>query len=74
MWHSIQKLAASLFSLKRRRAMLCGTPFMRMHQNDPTFYIRCIYRQDDGSTIVEDLYPYDGRQEIRVVPKEIQVT
>jgi hypothetical protein len=49
--------------------MRCGTPFVQMHSNNPNFRIRSINVQVDGSTIIEDEYPYDGRQETRVVPK-----
>jgi len=40
-----------------------------MHSNNPNFRIRSINIQLDGSTIIEDEYPYDGRRETRVVPK-----
>jgi hypothetical protein len=49
--------------------MRCGTPFVQMHSDNPSFFIRCSYGQSDGSTIIEDEYPYDGRRETRVVPK-----
>ena len=49
--------------------MRCGTPLVQMHSNNPNFYIRSIYVQEDGSSIIEDEYPYDGRRETRVVPK-----
>jgi hypothetical protein len=51
------------------KTMRCGTPFVQMHSNNPNFRIRSINIQLDGSTIIEDEYPYDGRRETRVVPK-----
>jgi len=49
--------------------MRCGTPLIQMNENNPDFFIRSAYGQPDGSTIIEDEYPYDGRKEIRVIPK-----
>jgi hypothetical protein len=49
--------------------MRCGTPFIQSQSNNPDFFIRCSYEQADGSIIIEDEYPYDGRRETRVVPK-----
>lgn len=54
---------------KPSQRMRCGTPFVQMHSNNPNFRIRSINVQLDGSTIIEDEYPYDGRRETRVVPK-----
>ena len=45
--------------------MKCGTPYIWQHSNDPKFCIAMEYGQPDGSTIVEYLYPCDGRREIR---------
>jgi hypothetical protein len=47
----------------------CGTPPIWANKSNPTFFIPCTYRQADGSTIIEDEYPYNGRREARVVPK-----
>jgi hypothetical protein len=51
------------------RGMRCGTPYIQSQLGNPTFCIRSIYEQADGSTIIEDHYPYDGRREARVEPK-----
>lgn len=49
--------------------MRCGTPLIQMNRNNPDFFIRHSHEQADGSTIIEDEYPHDGRREVRVVPK-----
>jgi hypothetical protein len=49
--------------------MRCGTPFIWMNRDNPNFFIRCTYEQADGSTLIEDEYPYDGRREVRIEPK-----
>jgi hypothetical protein len=54
--------------------MLCGTPLIWAHRNDPSFCIRFISVQEDGSNLVEDLYPYDGRWETHIVPKGVKIT
>ena len=63
-----------MWPLKKKKPMLCGTPLIWAHRNDPTFCIRCISVQEDGSNLVEDLYPYDGRWETRIVPKGDKIT
>jgi len=47
----------------------CGTPLIQRNRDNPNFYIRCIYHQADGSTIIKDYYPYDGSKKTRVVAK-----
>jgi hypothetical protein len=41
----------------------------KCHRDNPTFFIRSAYVQADGSKIIEDEYPYDGRREVHVEPK-----
>jgi hypothetical protein len=48
--------------------MLCGTPFLREHSNDPNFSVQFVYLQPGGSALVESHYPCDGRREVRWVP------
>ena len=75
MWPFKKRLWERLLrSHKPFQPMQCGTPLIWLHRNDPTFFIRCTYKQEDGSTIVEDDYPYDGRREMRVVPKGQSIT
>lgn len=50
-------------------SMRCGTPYIQSQSNNPNFYIRSIYVQTDGSKIIEDEYPYNGRRETRVEKK-----
>ena len=51
-----------------RRPMRCGTALIWKNQNNPDFYIRSTYVQADGSKLIEDEYPYDGRREVRIEP------
>ena len=59
---------------KLYQPMQCGTPSIWLRKEDPVFFFRCAYEQADGSTIVEDIYPHDGRREMRVVPKGQSLT
>lgn len=69
MWPFTKHRAGPLWSGWPRRFMRCGTPLIWSQRNNPNFCIRSVYLQRDGSTIIKEKYPYDGRQETRVVPK-----
>jgi len=68
MWPFKKKPSALNPKTKRDgRPTRCATPLIQMNRNNPNFLARCAYKQEDGTTITEDLYPCDGYQEIRVV-------
>lgn len=70
MWPFKKKLGMPRWNAGVSRQLTrCGTPLIWANKNNPTFFIRCTYHQADGSTIIEDEYPFDGRRETRVVPK-----
>lgn len=68
MW-PFTKLASTSLAELLFRPMRCGTPLLWAQRNNPNFRIRSIYEQSDGSKIVEDVYPYDGRRVAHLVPK-----
>jgi hypothetical protein len=67
LWRAIRDLWPKK---KARGEMRCGTPYIQKHSKDPNFRIGLGYKQSEGSSLIEYIYPYDGHREIRWVPKD----
>jgi hypothetical protein len=71
-WSIWKTLYRSLTDKKSRRenpyrGTRCLTPEIQAHRNDPNYRFGMAYHQSDGTTLIEYIYPYDGRREFHVV-------